>query len=87
MLQLADCSNTSGRSIQAGYRALFQGAVQAIRNPAAHEPLMPLSVDEAMELLTLASLLNRALDTAVPQGPAGQGHGGGVTDLGRGRRK
>ena len=36
--ELADCSNTTGKSIQAGYPALFQGAVQAIRNPAAHEP-------------------------------------------------
>lgn len=64
VLQLADCSNATGKSIQAGYRALFQGAVQAIRNPAAHEPLKPLTTEEAMELLTLASLLNRALDAA-----------------------
>ena len=73
MLELADCSNTTGKSIQAGYRALFQGAVQAIRNPAAHEPLKPLSTEEAMELLALASLLNRALDTATPKDGAGKG--------------
>ena len=73
VMELADCSNATGKSIQAGYRALFQGAVQAIRNPAAHEPLKPLSADEAMELLTLASLLNRALDTATPKSGSGKG--------------
>ena len=72
LLELADCSNTTGKSIQAGYPALFQGAVQAIRNPAAHEPLKPLSTEEAMELLTLASPLNRALDTATLRGSAGE---------------
>ncbi len=58
---------------QRRWRALFQGAVQAIRNPAAHEPLKPLSTEEAMELLTLASLLNRALDTATTKDGAGKG--------------
>jgi len=31
------------------------------------------STEKAMELLTLASLLNRALDTATPKGGAGEG--------------
>jgi uncharacterized protein (TIGR02391 family) len=70
VLELADCSTTTGRSIQAGYRAFFQGAVQAVRNPAAHEPLKPLTTDEAMELLAVASLLNRALDKATLTGGA-----------------
>jgi uncharacterized protein (TIGR02391 family) len=72
-LELADCSTTTGRSVQGGYRGLFQGAVQAIRNPAAHEPLNPLTAEEAMELLALASLLNRALDNAAPPGGAHRG--------------
>jgi uncharacterized protein (TIGR02391 family) len=70
VVELADCSTTTGRSIQAGYRAFFQGAVQAVRNPAAHEPLKPLTTDEAMELLAVASLLNRALDKATLTGGA-----------------
>jgi uncharacterized protein (TIGR02391 family) len=69
----AASAGSTGKSVQAGYRALFQGAVQAIRNPAAHEPLKPLSTEEAMELLTLASLLNRALDTATPKDGTGKG--------------
>ena len=52
--------------MQAGYRELFVGAVQAIRNPSAHEPLGVMEVNEAFELLGLASLLMRLLDGAAP---------------------
>lgn len=63
-LALADLSTQTGRNIQAGYRFLFMGAVQAIRNPSAHEPFGKLDDDEAFELLGLASHLMRKLDQA-----------------------
>ena len=59
---LADLSTQTGKDIQAGYRFLFMGSQQAIRNPAAHEPFGEMDDDEAFELLGLASLLMRKLD-------------------------
>jgi uncharacterized protein (TIGR02391 family) len=61
-LVLADLTTQTGKDIQAGYRFLFMGSQQAIRNPAAHEPFGELDYDEAFELLGLASLLMRKLD-------------------------
>jgi hypothetical protein len=43
---------------------LFMGAVQAIRNPGAHEQFEEMSDNEALERLALASLLMRRLDDA-----------------------
>ncbi len=63
-LILGDLSTVTGRDIQAGYRFLFMGAQQAIRNPAAHEPFADMDDDEAFELLGLASHLMRRLDYA-----------------------
>jgi uncharacterized protein (TIGR02391 family) len=64
ILELADCSTETGRNQQAGFRFQFMGAVQAIRNPDAHEQFQLLSPEEAMERLSLASLLMRVLDNA-----------------------
>jgi uncharacterized protein (TIGR02391 family) len=63
-LVLADLSTETGRSIQAGFRFLFMGAVQGIRNPDAHEQFKPLDDGEAFEMLTFASMLMRRLDEA-----------------------
>lgn len=63
-LVLADLSTQTGKDIQAGYRFLFMGSQQAIRNPAAHEQFGELDHDEAFELLGLASHLMRKLDQA-----------------------
>jgi hypothetical protein len=52
--------------VQAGHREFFVGAVQAIRNPSAHEPLGVMGINEALELLGLASLLMRLLYCALP---------------------
>jgi uncharacterized protein (TIGR02391 family) len=65
-LVLGGAGTTTERNLQAGYRELFVGAVQAIRNPSAHEPLGVMEVNEAFELLGLASLLMRLLDGAAP---------------------
>ena len=61
---LADLTTETGRNIQQGYRSLLAGAMQALRNPRAHEPFAALDQDELFEQLGLASLLMRRLDTA-----------------------
>jgi uncharacterized protein (TIGR02391 family) len=63
-LSLADLSTETGRSIQAGFRLLFMGAVRGIRNPDAHEQFRALDAEEALEALAFASMLMRRLDTA-----------------------
>jgi uncharacterized protein (TIGR02391 family) len=63
-LVLADLTTQTGKDIQAGYRFLFMGSQQAIRNPSAHEPFGELEDDETFELLGLASHLMRKLDKA-----------------------
>jgi uncharacterized protein (TIGR02391 family) len=65
-IALADLTTQTGKDVQAGYRFLFMGSQQAIRNPAAHEPFGELDDDEAFELLGLASHLMRKLDQAKP---------------------
>ncbi len=63
---LADLTTQTGKDIQVGYRFLFMGSQQAIRNPPAHEPFGEMDDDEAFELLGLASHLMRRLDEAKP---------------------
>lgn len=65
-LVLGDLTTQTGKDIQAGYRFLFMGSQQAIRNPNAHEQFGELDDDEAFELLGLASHLMRKLDEAKP---------------------
>lgn len=47
-----------------GYKYLFMGAAQALRNTRAHGPNLQIDEQEAMEMLAAASLLMRALDRA-----------------------
>jgi uncharacterized protein (TIGR02391 family) len=61
---LADLSTETGRNIQAGFRWLFMGAVQGIRNPDAHELFKALDAEQALETLAFASMLMRRLDHA-----------------------
>ena len=68
-LVFADLTTVTGRDTQDGYRFLFMGAQQAIRNPAAHEPFTDMDEDETFELLGLASLLMRRLDHASKPDP------------------
>ena len=46
---LSDLSTETGKNIQAGFRFLFMGAVQGIRNPDAHEQFKPIDDEEALE--------------------------------------
>lgn len=64
LIVFADMSTQTGKDIQAGLRFLFMGAVQAIRNPDAHEAFKPLDQEEGMEALAFASMLMRRLDEA-----------------------
>jgi uncharacterized protein (TIGR02391 family) len=61
---LGDLSTETGKSIQAGFRFLFMGAVRGIRNPDAHELFKALDAEEALETLAFASMLMRRLDAA-----------------------
>ncbi|MDD7936977.1 TIGR02391 family protein [Actinomycetospora lutea] len=75
----ATCSASSGpilrfnnfeteteRSEQAGLGLLMKGLFSAYRNPTAHAPkvLWATDEDEAVDVLTLASMLHRRLDRA-----------------------
>jgi uncharacterized protein (TIGR02391 family) len=64
VIELADLSTETGRKIQSGFRFLFMGATQGIRNPDAHEQFKPLDDEEGFEALAFASLLMRRLDEA-----------------------
>jgi uncharacterized protein (TIGR02391 family) len=47
-LVLVDLTTPTGKDIQAGYRFLFMGSRQTIRNPAAHEQFGKMDYDEAL---------------------------------------
>lgn len=68
-LILGDLLTQTGRDIQAGFRFLFMGAVQGIRNPDAHELFQALDAEEALETLAFASMLMRRLDEAKMRQP------------------
>jgi uncharacterized protein (TIGR02391 family) len=56
-----------------GFKFLFMGATQGLRNPRAHGADLQTDQQEAMEMLATASLLMRALDRAekrIPPEPA-----------------
>lgn len=61
-------SDNSGASQKAdereGFKFLFMGAAQALRNTRGHGPNLQTAEQEAMEMLATASLLMRALDRA-----------------------
>ena len=47
-----------------GFKFLFMGGAQALRNPRGHGPSLQTGEQEAIEMLATASLLMRALDRA-----------------------
>jgi uncharacterized protein (TIGR02391 family) len=60
----------SERNEQSGLVSLMKGMFSAFRNPTAHAPKIswPVTEQDAFDLLTLASLLHRRIDAAVPTG-------------------
>jgi uncharacterized protein (TIGR02391 family) len=63
-IQLA-AAPRSGNDEQEGFKLLFMGAMQGIRNPKAHAFDRPPSAQRAAEYLSLASVMLRRLDDAV----------------------
>ena len=57
----------SGEDEQAGFHAIFRGAMLGVRNPGAHELAVEQDPQEALEYLALASLLHRRLDISMAE--------------------
>jgi len=55
------------KSEQKGFSNLLIGLLGAIRNPTAHAPkiIWPMSEQDALDVLTLASFIHRKLDNAI----------------------
>lgn len=69
----SDNSNTTQKADEReGYKYLFMGAAQALRNTRGHGPNLQTGEQEAMEMLATASLLMRALDRAAARLSGGQ---------------
>jgi uncharacterized protein (TIGR02391 family) len=64
-IQLAHEIGESADDEQEGFKLLFMGAIQGIRNPKAHSFVRPPSPQRAVEYLSLASLMFRRLDDAI----------------------
>jgi uncharacterized protein (TIGR02391 family) len=63
-LMLNEGRTLSDRNEQEGFKLIFMGASQGIRNPKAHDVVAPIDEDRAFEYLAFASLLMRRLDDA-----------------------
>jgi len=64
-IQLAHESGQSADDEQEGFKLLFMGASQGIRNPKAHTFTRQPSAQRTVEYLSLASLMFRRLDDAI----------------------
>lgn len=64
IIQLSNCSTKTEKNIQEGYGHLFAGAIQAIRNPKAHENIK-IDENRAIHFLYLASLLIHKIDESI----------------------
>lgn len=66
ILAFNDLETESERSEQTGLAMLIKGLFAAMRNPTAHAPRVKWAIElpEALDVLTLASMLHRRLDTA-----------------------
>jgi uncharacterized protein (TIGR02391 family) len=63
-LRLNELSSRSDRDEQEGFKLIFMGAQQGIRNPKAHDVVLQEDAERALDYLSLASLLMRRLDDA-----------------------
>lgn len=63
-VRLATSGGRLGKDEQEGFKFLFMGAMAALRNLAAHGPARQPSAQDAIEALSLASVLLRRLDLA-----------------------
>jgi len=73
LLALNSLQTEKERSEHKGFALLLKGCFGAIRNPCAHEPrILWKGEDDAVDYLTLISLLHRKLDDAVVVRKGGQ---------------
>lgn len=65
ILRLGELTTESERSQQKGFANLLIGLFGAVRNPLAHVPKTnwPMSEQDALDILTLVSLIHRKLDS------------------------
>lgn len=64
-IKLNSLLHTSDKDEQMGFKFLFSGTVMAIRNPRGHEYDIKDTVDDCLDHLSLASMLQRKLEKAV----------------------
>lgn len=66
ILTLGSLTTESEKSEQKGFANLLIGLFGAVRNPLAHAPKTnwPMSEQDALDILTLVSLIHRKLDGA-----------------------
>lgn len=74
-LALNTLTTESERSEQKGFMNLLKGLFGTFRNPTAHHPRIswPISEADALDILSLVSLVYRRLDAAVPAKRLSQG--------------
>ena len=63
-VQLTPLKTDSERDEQKGYRFIFAGGVQAIRNPRGHEDTVVDDLDVCLDHLSFVSMLLRRLEAA-----------------------
>lgn len=63
-IAFGDLTTETGRNMQEGYRFIFAGSIQAIRNPKAHD-MIKIDKVRALHFLFLASLQMYKLDEAL----------------------
>lgn len=63
-LRLNDQTGWTDRDEQEGFKLIFMGAMQGIRNPKAHELIVQTDQKRTLDYLAFASLLMRRLDDA-----------------------
>lgn len=63
LIFLSPMSSISETDEQEGYKFIFSGSVMAIRNPRGHEYGVQDSLETCLDHLSLASLLERRLDS------------------------
>jgi len=61
-LPLNQMNTRSDQDEQEGFKLIFMGAQQGIRNPKAHDVVVQEDADRALDYLALASLLMRRID-------------------------
>ncbi len=68
VIRVATGQDRSARDEQEGFRFIFMGATQGIRNPKAHDEVEQRDPQRTLEYLAFASLLMRRLDDAETTG-------------------